>query len=94
MKKKLIAIDFSGLDHLSIRNGQYRYAVDLVRGLAELKPEADFILLGSGPAPVAEVQSVFETSGWRYLQATRYEGRSSPLSKSTRPRVDRAARKG
>ncbi|HVB79346.1 MAG TPA: glycosyltransferase family 1 protein [Candidatus Binataceae bacterium] len=77
MEKALIAIDFSGLDHLSIRNGQYRYAVDLVRGLAELKPKADFILLGSGPAPVAELHDVFETSGWRYLQATRFDGRAA-----------------
>lgn len=77
MGKPRIAIDFSGLDHLSIRNGQYRYAVDLVRGLAELRPEADFILLGSRPAPVAELRQVFETSGWRYLQAARFEGRAA-----------------
>ncbi len=77
MGKPRIGIDFSSLDHLSIRNGQYRYAVDLVRGLAELKPEADFILLGSHSAPVAEVQGVFERPGWRYLQFKRFEGRGS-----------------
>ena len=77
MGKPRIAIDFSSLDHLSIRNGQYRYAVDLVRGLAELQPEAEFMLLGSRPAPVAEVQTVFETSGWRYLQVARFDGRAA-----------------
>ena len=77
MGKPRIGIDFSSLDHLSICNGQYRYAVDLVRGLAELKPEADFILLGSHSAPVAEVQGVFERPGWRYLQFKRFEGRGS-----------------
>jgi len=77
MGKPRIAIDFSGLDHLSIRNGQYRYAVDLVRGLAEFKPEAEFILLGSRPAPVAELREVFATAGWRYLPAARLDGRAA-----------------
>jgi glycosyltransferase involved in cell wall biosynthesis len=74
MDKPRIAIDFSGLDQLSVRNGQYRYAIDLVQGLAELQPEAEFMLLGSHLAPVAELRTVFETSGWRYLQITRHDG--------------------
>jgi glycosyltransferase involved in cell wall biosynthesis len=77
MRKPRIAIDFSSLDHLSIRNGQYRYAVDLVRGLAELQPEAEFTLLGSHPAPVAELHAALETSGWRYLQFMRFAGRAA-----------------
>ena len=40
----------------------------------ELQPEAEFMLLGSHPAPVAELRTVFETSGWRYLQITRHDG--------------------
>src|SRR5690349_2677984 len=77
MGKPRIAIDFSGLDHLNIRHGQYRYAVDLVRGLAALEPEGDFILLGSGPAPVEELRRVFESSAWRYLTVVRHDGRGS-----------------
>ena len=34
-----IAIDFSSLDRVGPFGGQYRYTVDLVRGLAELRPE-------------------------------------------------------
>jgi glycosyltransferase involved in cell wall biosynthesis len=77
MAKPRIAIDFSGLDHLSIRNGQYRYAVNLVQGLAGLQLEAEFIVLGSRPLPVAELQALFETPGWRYLKSMRYEGRAA-----------------
>ena len=77
MAKPRIAIDFSGLDHLSIRNGQYRYAVDLVEGLAGLHLEAEFIVLGSRPLPVAELQALFETPGWRYLESVRHDGRAA-----------------
>ncbi|MGH7913690.1 MAG: glycosyltransferase family 4 protein [Candidatus Binataceae bacterium] len=77
MRQHLIAIDFSSLDHLSIRNGQYRYAVDLVGGLAKLRPESEFLLLGSRPSPVDELQKVFKTSGWRYLQVARFDGRAA-----------------
>jgi glycosyltransferase involved in cell wall biosynthesis len=77
MPRPRIAIDFSGLDHLSIRNGQYRYAVDLIRGLSKLPLGTDFMLLGSRPAPVAELRGVFETLDWRYLQAVRFDGRAA-----------------
>lgn len=79
MVKVRIAIDFSSLDHLSIRNGQYlyvvdRYVVDLVRGLIELQPEAEFTLLGSSPSPVAELRTLVDSPSWRYLQFSRCEG--------------------
>lgn len=72
-----IAIDFSSLDRVGPFGGQYRYTVDLVRGLAELRPEAEFMLLGSHPAPVAELRTVFETPGWQYRQVVRHHGRAS-----------------
>ena len=73
----LIAIEFSGLDRLSIGNGQHRCAVDWVCGLAELRLEAEFMLLGSHPAPVDELRTVFKTSGWAYRQVARHHGRGS-----------------
>lgn len=75
--RPLIAIDFSSLDHLSPFTGHYRYVVNLVRGLAELRPEASFILLGSRPAPVDELSSIFEDPAWHYRQAVRQHGRGS-----------------
>lgn len=71
MTEKLrIAIDFSQLDSISPASGQYRYGVDLVRGLAQLQPDVDFLLLGSRVEPVAELRPVFKQEGsrWHYRQ--------------------------
>ncbi len=77
MNKDLIVIDFSSLDRVSSFSGQYRYSTDLVRGLAELRPNANFLLLGSRPAPVDELRGVFERPAWRYRQVARHQGRGS-----------------
>ena len=77
MKPLLIALDFSSLDHLTLLNGQYRYCVNLVRGLARMKPAANFVLLGSRPEPVAELRGVIRDEGsrWSYLQLLHHHGR-------------------
>ncbi len=48
-----------------------------MRGLAELRPNANFLLLGSRPAPVDELRGVFERPAWRYRQVARHQGRGS-----------------
>jgi len=77
MKPPLIALDFSSLDHLTLLNGQYRYCVNLVRGLARLKPVANFVLLGSRREPAAELRSVIrdEKGCWSYRQLLHHRGR-------------------
>jgi glycosyltransferase involved in cell wall biosynthesis len=62
-----IALDFTHLDSLSPVAGQYRYVVMLVRGLADLMPDADFVLFGSRPEPVPGLSGVFGSAGrWTY----------------------------
>lgn len=72
-----IAIDVSGLDRLGPHGGQYRYSIDLVRGLSALRPQDNFVLLGSRSAPVDELREVFENSDWHYRQVVRHHGRAS-----------------
>jgi glycosyltransferase involved in cell wall biosynthesis len=62
-----IAIDFSTLDHLQMSAGHYRYVVQLIRGLAKIAPSQEFLLLGSKPGPVPELQDIFaRDSAWVY----------------------------
>jgi glycosyltransferase involved in cell wall biosynthesis len=72
-----VALDFTTLDHLSLGNGQYRYVVDLVRGLAALAPPCRFVLLGSRADPVPELADVFTARGgaWQYRPMPRASGR-------------------
>jgi glycosyltransferase involved in cell wall biosynthesis len=79
MHSGLIALDFSTLDHLSLGNGQYRYAVSLINGLATLNPAADFLLLGSHAEPVAGVKELFANgqNRWRYFQLRHAKGRGA-----------------
>jgi glycosyltransferase involved in cell wall biosynthesis len=74
-----IGLDFSRLDHASVGAGQYRYAVDLMRGLAALSPRADFVVFGSRPQPVPELQPLFQSSAWSYCQFTCSRGRAAWL---------------
>uniref|UniRef100_B8HLJ4 Glycosyl transferase group 1 n=1 Tax=Cyanothece sp. (strain PCC 7425 / ATCC 29141) TaxID=395961 RepID=B8HLJ4_CYAP4 len=64
-----IGIDFSGLDHLNLGNGQYRYAVTLIDALAKV-PEvpAEFLVVGSRPDPVPELKPLFtqQSDRWHY----------------------------
>ena len=68
--KPRIAIDFTHLDSVSPASGQYRYVIDLVRGLARLQPEMSFLVLGSRSEPVPELRTVFQQYGdrWKYRQ--------------------------
>ena len=74
-----IAIDFSTLDHLQMTAGHYRYTVQLVRGLAEIAGSQDFLLLGSGKQPVAEIRDLFDRSShWVYRRNIPWTHRGSP----------------
>jgi glycosyltransferase involved in cell wall biosynthesis len=70
----IVAIDFRWFDHMS-SGGQYRYGVDLVRGIAEIAPEMKFVVLGTREAPVPEMHEVFAGERWRYVSLPRIEGR-------------------
>ncbi|MGZ4789010.1 MAG: glycosyltransferase family 4 protein [Terriglobales bacterium] len=73
-----IAIDFRWLDHLSLGNGQFRYAVDLICGLAEARPEMRFIVLASQRQPVDEIVEVFaDSERWTYLGVPRLIGKGA-----------------
>jgi len=77
-KPPRVAIDFRWLDDLCLCNGQYRYAVDLIRGLAELDADLQFVVLGSKPEPVAEIADVFAgREQWQYRPLPRTTGRRS-----------------
>ena len=74
-----IGIDFSTLDHLQMTAGHYRYTVQLVRGLAEIAGSQDFLLLGSGKEPVAEIRDIFGPgSRWVYRRNIPWTHRGSP----------------
>jgi glycosyltransferase involved in cell wall biosynthesis len=74
-----IGIDFSTLDHLQMTAGHYRYTVQLVRGLAEIADSQDFLLLGSGKEPVAEIRDIFGPgSRWVYRRNIPWTHRGSP----------------
>ena len=72
----LVAFDFSGLDHLNIGNGQFRYCIDLIRGLAQRSRSLRFVVAGSRAEPVAEIRHVFDGAAWRYahLPRARFKG--------------------
>jgi len=77
--RPIIAIDFSTLDHLDLSNGLYRYGVSLVKALAALGPDAEFLLIGSRPKPVVELEEVVNGgfTSWRYARFEHSCGRAS-----------------
>ena len=79
MLRPTIAIDFSTLDHLDLGGGLYRYGVSLVRALAALGPDADFLLIGSQPRPVVELEEVVNAGSlsWRYVRFEHSRGHAS-----------------
>lgn len=75
-----IAIDFSTLDYLQMTAGHYRYAVQLVRGLAEIGGAQDFLLFGSRPEPVDELKDIFRNgSRWIYRRIVHWRHRGTAL---------------
>ena len=78
MTRPRIAIDFRWFDDLTICSGQYRYAADLIRGLAALHAPAQFIVLGSRSAPVSEIAPLFrDRKRWKYEFVPRFSGRGA-----------------
>src|SRR5438874_7430537 len=77
--KRRVAIYFGGLDSLGIGNGQYRYVVDLVRGLHGLDLPVEFIVFGSRPEPMPEIAPIFGAgdNAWRYRWFPAASGRGS-----------------
>lgn len=75
-----VGLDFSTLDTLSISNGQYRYVVDLIKGLSEINQDRfKFIVFGSKLAPVSELVNIFEIKSnyWTYQQITPWNFKGS-----------------
>jgi glycosyltransferase involved in cell wall biosynthesis len=68
---RTVAFDFSGLDHLNPGNGQYRYCIDLIRGLSRLPTDFHFIVIGSQPRPPERIAGVFGNEQWRYVHLPR-----------------------
>ena len=46
-----VALDLGQVDNQTLGSGQYRYAVDLVSGLASIGPDVRLVLLGSARRP-------------------------------------------
>lgn len=79
-----IGIDISSLDGIAPESGQYRYVVALVRGLAALRPEVRFVLIGSRADPPPEVAGLVAPpfsaeSAWRYVRSVPASGRGADL---------------
>jgi hypothetical protein len=55
-----IGLDATSLDRM-YGSGQFRYVIDLVRGLASMRPPVEFTFLGSRPAPPSESADAFES---------------------------------
>lgn len=78
MTRPRIIIDPGGLDVLNPGCGQFRYVVDLVRGLHSLAPRASFVFLGGTPSPPTELAPIFNSGGhWRYRYFARPTGRGA-----------------
>lgn len=77
MKPPRIGIDFSTLDQANVGQGQHRYVVDFINGLAAMDTNAEFVVFGSRPKPIASIAGVFEDPrrGWAYRPVRTYTGR-------------------
>lgn len=78
-----IVLDLGGLDGLWPGAGLFRYVVDLVLALSELRPNgARFFVLGSFDQPIADLASVFSGAGagqFEYVPFRRATGSGSML---------------
>jgi glycosyltransferase involved in cell wall biosynthesis len=50
-----VAIDISGVDNQDLGSGQFRYATDLVNGVAAARRSFDLVVLGSSPEPISAI---------------------------------------
>ena len=71
-----VALDLTQVDNQNLGSGQFRYAVDLVRGLCTLDEPVELTLLGSTAAPVPEMCSVVRELPARchYVHLPKYHG--------------------
>ena len=74
---RTVAFDFSGLDHLNPGNGQYRYCIDLIRGLSRLRPDFAFVVIGSRPQASPHIEDSVCAPHWRYVHLPRVTLRGS-----------------
>jgi len=74
---RTIALDFSTLDTLSPGSGQYRYVIDLVRGLADAGSGYTFALIGSRPEILPGLADLVRRPEWRYVHWPRAGGWAS-----------------
>jgi len=72
-----IAIDATAFDAANPGSGQYRYAVDLIRGLRRLGSADAFLVVGSREEPPPELRAVFDGAAWRYRQFVPTRGRGA-----------------
>ena len=83
-EQPLIAIDFVFFDHSNLGAGQYRYLVQLIRGLSS-KSGYRFLVIGSKPQPVPEICDIFEKhQNWQYASLPWKTGRFWDISCSLR----------
>jgi len=70
-----VAFDLTQIDNQTLGSGQYRYAVDLVNGLAATGSSVRVVLLGSLPQPRDEfVPALREGDRCRYVALPPYHG--------------------
>jgi glycosyltransferase involved in cell wall biosynthesis len=74
-----IALDLGGLDQLRPGAGQYRYVVDLIHALRDLRPPARFVVFGALPEPIDDLRPVFGPAdrAWEYVHVPRATGRAN-----------------
>jgi glycosyltransferase involved in cell wall biosynthesis len=71
-----VAIDLTQVDNQTLGSGQYRYAVDLVNGLARLEPDVQLTLFGSRAQAREEFGPAIEAGArCRYLHLAPFPGR-------------------
>lgn len=79
-----IGIDW-GNDHLSTANGQFRYAVDLLRGFSQLENRPRFVVFGTKESPPLELLDLFrERGGWVWSQKPLAGGRGGDFKNQWR----------
>ncbi|MBC8106770.1 MAG: glycosyltransferase family 4 protein [Anaerolineae bacterium] len=75
-----VALDITSLDGYALQHGLFRYAVDLIHGLHALGAVgaggAEFVVVGSKPFPVPELQHIFDpvNTRWQYACLPKMSG--------------------
>ena len=75
-----IGIELTNLDRHVPRGGQFKYLMDLARGLSSLAPSSTrFVFIGSLPHPPEEIGDLFRDrpATWKYIQLDRWDFKGS-----------------